>query len=857
MNIRKWLSKHQKAIAGWAKARWKQPSFRRSVKTGLVLAAVLFLLFLTLIIIYNVKFTFVINDELNLVLTPLYQSFTVQNDAAVTANFSITNDNFLQCRSECTLQLIDLRDGSDGSEASRRHVELSHGETITEQVTLEAPGRGRGQVLYNFKAYCRNVRTLLCRTHDEPRLRAALIALNYDLAEDEQEIIAQVRPGLEGLMALLANASELRAQNELLLQRLPESMAELAEASDEQGAAVSELSRQNDTVAALLRLWGSQDYRGLSRAYARYEPTLESTLEEAIDRLKAVQDRMVFLLGLRNENIILLGELEEEWSRIRPMLIFYANETSSQNDALLHESEDILSRFGRDAAAMTSRSASEAELHERLTQNLVRLHRGIDGYEELALRGRLALALGRAQLAIKVNVNASDDSNASAMTSARINESFSCDALRSLVLDINVSNAAAQEYRLANYNESLDNASFMRELDRTRLALERESRVLVREILNLSLEGISLDTASNASFTFTLPEKERMAMVILDAGDAEEFVKKNCRRQNRTANVSAAAYQQPRYTAELERVSTNVPQVSAGAGADTTLAVPAPQCCVFNACDACHDKGSLEAVPVIFVHGHVFNKENTPEFSMGSFAKMQQRLEEEGYINAGELDVGMPLDDLPAGEWGRSGRQVSVRATYYYINYYAFGSYLVAAQKSERIENYAIRLKEIIDDVRHLTGAGKVTIVAHSMGGLVAREYLWLFGSDHVSTLITINTPHHGISPGKRRWCSAFGADLECGDMAEGSIFLSRLNARPLPDDVVMHAVQTTGCDMGAGRQGDGIVTSESATLSDAANHLIEADCPSSLGKGLHTAVLDPDDYPQTFEIIKNALPSL
>ncbi len=58
----------------------------------------------------------------------------------------------------------------------------------------------------------------------------------------------------------------------------------------------------------------------------------------------------------------------------------------------------------------------------------------------------------------------------------------------------------------------------------------------------------------------------------------------------------------------------------------------------------------------------------------------------------------------------------------------------------------AAKLKAKIDQVKSLTGAPQVDLVAHSQGGLVSRAYIQ--GSDYgydVAHLITLGTPHNGI----------------------------------------------------------------------------------------------------------------
>ncbi len=64
------------------------------------------------------------------------------------------------------------------------------------------------------------------------------------------------------------------------------------------------------------------------------------------------------------------------------------------------------------------------------------------------------------------------------------------------------------------------------------------------------------------------------------------------------------------------------------------------------------------------------------------------------------------------------------------------------------IDAYAPRLAARIDAIRAQTGAGAVTLVCHSMGGLAARAYLrhcQTTGRAHgVAKVVTLGTPHHG-----------------------------------------------------------------------------------------------------------------
>ena len=66
---------------------------------------------------------------------------------------------------------------------------------------------------------------------------------------------------------------------------------------------------------------------------------------------------------------------------------------------------------------------------------------------------------------------------------------------------------------------------------------------------------------------------------------------------------------------------------------------------------------------------------------------------------------------------------------------------------NESIEENAKQLREYIQDIKKATGAEKVQIIAHSQGGLVARQYIQENGG-FVSTakLLGICVPNHGVS---------------------------------------------------------------------------------------------------------------
>ncbi|PHV32192.1 lipase [Janthinobacterium sp. BJB312] len=62
------------------------------------------------------------------------------------------------------------------------------------------------------------------------------------------------------------------------------------------------------------------------------------------------------------------------------------------------------------------------------------------------------------------------------------------------------------------------------------------------------------------------------------------------------------------------------------------------------------------------------------------------------------------------------------------------------------IEAFVPQVEQAITELCTRTGSDRVILVAHSMGGLVARAWLRRHGAARVARIITIGTPHHGTA---------------------------------------------------------------------------------------------------------------
>lgn len=138
------------------------------------------------------------------------------------------------------------------------------------------------------------------------------------------------------------------------------------------------------------------------------------------------------------------------------------------------------------------------------------------------------------------------------------------------------------------------------------------------------------------------------------------------------------------------------------------------------------------AVPVILVHGYVHNR--------SAFLVMSRALRKAGFRHVHGINYNPLKEDMAtiAGD--------------------------LAAE---------------IDEVLATSGARRVNIVGHSMGGIVARHYVQLLGGyDKVGTVITLGSPHRGS------YTSYVGMGPAAEQLKPGSTYMRNLEETARPSRV-------------------------------------------------------------------------
>ncbi len=127
-------------------------------------------------------------------------------------------------------------------------------------------------------------------------------------------------------------------------------------------------------------------------------------------------------------------------------------------------------------------------------------------------------------------------------------------------------------------------------------------------------------------------------------------------------------------------------------------------------------------------------------------------------------------------------------------------------------EVVAGQLSAYIDQVLRQTGASRVDIVAHSLGGLSARWVAKFGGGKRISHLVTLASPNHGTEVA---WLCATW-DQGCRDMTPGSYVITKLNSGVETPGPAAYTALWSSCD-------EQVVPHHSAQLAGATN--VETGC--------------------------------
>lgn len=837
----------------------EQKSFWKRYEYLIILAITLLVVYL--FVFFNQKINFFLGNELIVYLTPEQNSFAMHYDDVKSASFDLSIDNVAYCKAQCSYSFTDR---STNSKLDNGSFEISKKEHTAKSYNLSVTKLGSGQDIYSFDVKCHSIHSFLCLTEGSEYSRSSLVIVNYDLTETQKELKKILKQNVTELLELLGNV-------DISHKQLNQKFFELGFKANLQNLSKQKIEIDDNydkirlSIENLRSLWSIEDYNKLNHLFnesfsARLYDVQKSIsdLNISIDNIIEVNNELLSKLNFLNKNINELNvliQLEEEnetlkkfdsmiknFSRLASSLI---NNTFNNYTDAINKTVDITNQLNTliqqtriPAATLYFKSEFNSNFGNDILCSLKQdCQKEFSAMNILKNTGEFMLEYPNATAL-----------NQSCNSLRALNQSYSNsrDEATNAIKDNNATFPTNNEFfDSANTFEEnkirLINNSYFESFEKTKLDDKINPEAV--NIANLTLPKNNTEIVPlsyNKSINISLYVLSKINI----PNATRELLSKCSELEHPVENLSEFNFT-PINSNLTYKIISNI---------DTNLSDNPPICCVFKDCKPCCSNESCKSdpktFPIIFLHGHSFAKDNSPEFSLDSFNKLQEKLQEDGYLNAGIVSLYSQNESLQPGIWGLSGKPVTVKVSYYYDALRKENKYIIIPTKSENIDTYAVRLMELIDIVKERTNKKQVNIVAHSMGGLVARRYIQIFGEENVNKLIMIATPNKGITSEISGYCGYVGENSECQDMDENSLFMNKLND-PLrqPSKVKLYSIIGQGCQMKPG-DGDGVVLADKAKLENAYLYYVNGTCGGLFGDTLHTEILNIDKYPETYKIV-------
>ena len=839
----------------------EQKSFWKKYE-WLIIATVTLLLIYA-IVVSNQKINFFLGNELIVYLAPNQQSFSTHYNELSKAQFDVSIDNAAYCKAACS---YSFNDKSTNNLVDKGDFEIQKGQHFTKEYGLSVKRLGSGQDIYSFEVRCRSMRSFFCLTKGIEKPRSSFITVNYDLTETEKELKKILKQNFTMLLELLSDA-------DVLHQQLNQKYFELSFKVNLNNLTKDKISIDDQydktriSIENLRSLWAVENYielnqmfnSGFFEALGKIKASIED-VDKKIDGAVKLHNGLLSELRILNNNLNELSGFVVMLDDIKISNDFAVN-IKKFNDAASSITNNTFASYGnviREIGDITKGQESIIEESKNASAALFFNFEYLIGMEEdllCSLKQDCSKNISIADAIKNTEVFAEKYPNA-ALLGQSCNSLEELEQRHSMIINETLSFISNNSIVFPSGSEFLEVANNFK-------------ANIIRKINNSYLDSFEKINAEN-----------KTSQLVIEAADA--ILPKNKTEispldYNESINLSLHLLSKTRLSDDSSRLLSkcqNLKQIEIAdfdfkpinasitykviSKIDTKLSDNPPVCCVFNSCKPCCNDDSCrndpKTFPILFIHGHSFAKGNSPEFSLDAFNKIQSRLQDDGYLDAGIISLYSKNEPLQKGTWGLSGKPVTVKASYYYDAFRKEDKYIVVPTKSENIDTYALRLRDLIAIVKERTNKPKVNIIAHSMGGLVVRRYIQIFGKDDIEKFIMIAVPNNGISGAASDYCGIIGESRECQDMQENSLFINKLND-PLkqPANSKLYSIIGQGCQMSQDN-GDGVVLAESAKLKDAKVFYVNGTCGGLFGENLHTEILNIEKYPEAYGIIKGIL---
>lgn len=751
-------------------------------------------------------------------ISPIQTHFNIKNNESQTINYHINTKTNYFCSPQCEYAYIDR---SDSSKLFSGNITFSKKNSAEINITIQGPKKGSGENVYNLELTCKNKATFLCPQSEKSIKKSAFTILSYDLTDKEKEIQENMRTPLLNYLQTLNQIDEQINQINQILNQTPQYL-ETNQTKNQIEIQTKQQQLLNQKAILLTQLWTNQQYSELEKINITENQEIANNL---LENLNLTQTQTQNKITLQNETITTYNQI----------ILQYQNQTN--NSQILLNSQLITEQLNQTNNQIqteiktidynyTTKQYNTIKQFQNTTKNI---NQTLQNFTNDLNTLNENLSTTKNQL---LNIETQKRCNINYCPTQEQTPQNFCEQANNYLTNQSMQIYTIPENQIINYQNNYYN--YTGEI----ITCQNENETCI--IDNLTQENYTY--LNETTYELNLNQITIKPNEQLQYYYNQLCVQKNITQKNylliENLNLSQTTYNQENQPFETQLIEHQ------------------PQCCLEGICTDCclnHEcKQNPQTYPLLLIHGHSFLKSSPAETQIDLLNKLEFQLVQDNYIDAGTLD----FQNLTTqkSQWSYFNSPIVVKASYYYDNYYNLGSYVYITKKNDNIDTYAIRLSEIINEIKLRTDKPKINIVAHSMGGLVVRRYIQIFGTDSIDTIILIATPNSGIEDKISFLCPVFGENPECDDMKIDSILLKKLNdPNNIPQNIKIYTISGSGCPT-SNQDGDGIVTLNSSKLPYATSYTLNGTCDDFLKTSLHSELLDIDKYPQTYEIIKEIL---
>ncbi len=818
-------SKEDKKQQKLLKKAEKRKIIKEFVIKNKIAVSIIGIIILLLIIFFSTKLylmvNFLVGNDIIVRINTNSQDFKNYHNETEQLNLNISIQSNPFCSVKCNGAFIDL---SNNITIENTNFSLNSKTQENKNYTLQSPEYGEGVKLYRYKLDCQGIRDTLCYSSENPTTQNILITLKYKLTDQEVELQKSLQDELETISkkesitkSIIYNIISNQDQSNQYFN----SDINISDAKKLK----SQIEKIQNEIGTIKKEWDKGNYIYIKNKTEELNNSV-NTAGNLTEQLLIKQNSEIDNFNQAIEYAKISAEAINNLSN-QPILNFDIKDLIDLSSTQYQEYENNIVYKNTIPNIILAKNVFEKELNKTI-EKIKAIQKNETIKSEITNQINLEIICN---LTADCTNTATNDKISSLANQEEFSSTKTCEDIlitkKQLVnirkkINLNISNEDKTESNDIIDNEKANIAQSYIKLIRNTINEETIKQYLNQIIDNKNNVNKTINEISNNN-----------ALVILTSNLPTECI-----------NDTTYNKINPKLQLQLNKspiVLNNVTEIF-----QTNPAM----CCFEENCSSCCTKNTCQnkISPIIFIHGHSFNKALSAEYSTQAFELIQQKLETEGVINAGFLSIDSDKN-TPKGILGELNKPVSFKGSYYFDVFHNEQSSEIIQTKSENLETYSIRLKEIIDIVKYKTGSDKVTIVTHSMGGLITRRYIDIFGEDSMDKLVLIAVPNQGIDKDTAKYCALFGESRECQDMETDSLFISKLKTRQ-STNITIYNIIGTDCDTN-GFNGDGVVTKDNAYLAYAKNYYISGNCTTT--NPLHVSILNINKYPEVFNIIENA----